>query len=66
MHLRMDVGTEISRDAPEEVRRRAADDHLSTLPDAIWVWSDGSAEGGVTVGGSKAMVVLPSGGEIEL
>ena len=32
----------------------------------MWIWSDGSAEGGVTTGGSGALIVLPSGEEQEL
>ena len=42
VHFRMDVGTAISRDTPDIVCRRAAEDHLADLPG---VWSDGSAEG---------------------
>ena len=54
VHFRMDVGTAISRDMPDIVRRRAAEDHLATLPSgAVWVWSDGSAEGGVSAGGER-------------
>ena len=30
------------------------------------MWSDGSAEGGVTAGGSGAVVALPSGQELQL
>ena len=67
VHFRADVDATIRRDAPDEVRRRAAERHLSSLPeDAVWVWSDGSAEEGVAAGGSGAVVILPSGEELEL
>ena len=67
VHIRQDIGTEVRRTAPENIRREAAERHLATLPeDAVWIWSDGSAEGGVTAGGSGALIVLPSGEEQEL
>ena len=67
VHFRLDVGAALHRDAPDTVRKMAAEKHLDTLPkDAVWVWSDGSAEGGTSAGGSGALVVLPSGEEREL
>ncbi|KAF0304474.1 RNA-directed DNA polymerase from mobile element jockey [Amphibalanus amphitrite] len=62
--IRLDVGAAVSREARDEVRRAAAEEHLATLPDqATWIWSDGSAEGGVASGDSGALITLPSGEE---
>ena len=62
--FRMDIGAPISREAHGDVRRAAAERHLATLPDqATWIWSDGSAEGGVASGGGGALITLPSGEE---
>ncbi|XP_043216170.1 uncharacterized protein LOC122378769 [Amphibalanus amphitrite] len=67
VQFRLDIGNHISRTAPPDVRRERAEEHLATLPDdAVWVWSDGSAEGGVSAGGSGALIILPSGEEHEL
>ncbi|KAF0307222.1 Retrovirus-related Pol polyprotein from type-1 retrotransposable element R1 4 [Amphibalanus amphitrite] len=67
VQIRLDIGNHISRTAPPDVRRERAEEHLATLPDdAVWVWSDGSAEGGVSAGGSGALIILPSGEEHEL
>ena len=67
VHSRLDIGATILRDMPGTVRKRAPDTHLATRPaDAVWVWSDGSAEGGVSAGGSGALSVLPTGVEQEL
>ena len=61
VHIRLDAGADI-RTVPDEVRRAAAEKHLATLPeDAVWIWSDGSAEGGTTAGGGGALITLPSG-----
>ena len=50
--IRMDVDADVRRTAHDDVRRAAAERHLATLPDrAIWIWSDGSAEGGISAGG---------------
>ena len=62
MTIRLDVGEGGGRDHPVQTRRNAAESHLQTLPDpAIWVWSDGSAEAGVNLGGGGAFVALPHG-----
>ena len=67
VHFRTDIGTAINRDVLDVVRRRAAKTHLATLPaDAVCVWRDGSAEAGVSAGGSGALIVLPTGVEQEL
>ena len=61
VHFRLDIGAPSSETRPtpsvDELRRP----HLATLPaDAVWVWSDGSAEGGVSAGRSSALTVLPT------
>ena len=62
VHFRLDVGPGGRRDAPEQVRRGAAEAVLNPLPSrATWVWTDGSAEGGVSLGGGGATITLPSG-----
>ena len=67
VHFRLDIGAAIHWDMPDIVHRRATETHLMTLPsDAVWIWSDGSAEGGVSAGGSGALIVLPTGVEQEL
>ena len=41
-------------------RERAAALHLASLPQcAIWLWTDGSAEGGVSKGGAGTVIVWP-------
>ena len=63
----MDVDADFQRAAHGEVRRAAAERYLATLlAQAIWIWSDGSAEGGVTAGGGGALITLPSGEEREI
>lgn len=62
VHFCLDVGPGGRRDAPEQTRRGAAESVLNPLPShATWVWSDGSAEGGVSLGGGGATIILPSG-----
>ena len=64
VHFHLDLGPNARRAAPEEARRATAEERLQTYPQsATWVWSDGSAEGGVTAGGGGAWVCLPSGEE---
>ena len=59
-----DIGATIHQDMPDSVRRRAAETLLPTQPsDAVWIWNNGSAEGGVPAGGSGALIVLPAGVE---
>ena len=65
--FRLDVGGHGERSASDEVRRAAAEACLAELPpDAVWLWTDGSAEGGVRRGGGGAWIVLPSGEEKEV
>ena len=55
------------RDAPPDVRRRAAEEHLETLPSGTtWIWSDGSAEAGVTQGGGGAYIQTSIGEVVEV
>ena len=63
----LDVGTHGGRDAPDRVRRAAAETCLAALPrEAVWLWTDGSAEAGVNRGGGVAVVRPPSGEEREV
>lgn len=62
----LDIGTS-RRDAPAEELRRAAQNHLASLPQrATWVWTDGSADAGVRNGGAGAVVEWPDGAIDEL
>lgn len=48
-------------------KKRVAERHLSALPQcATWIWTDGSADGGVLNGGAGALVVRPEGDEAEV
>ena len=63
----LDVGPGGRRGAPERTRREAAEEVLDPLPPhATWVWSDGSAEGGVSLGGGGATITYPSGATHEV
>ena len=44
----LNLGRDVRRDAPDDVRRATAEAHFATLPvhNSTWIWSDGSAEGG--------------------
>ena len=65
--LNWSLGTGASRDAPDSVHRATAEALLSTLPtDATSIWSDGSAEGGTTRRGGRALLVLSSGDSREV
>ena len=58
----LEVGPDGRRDRPPDIRRRAAEDRLAELPsEATWIWSDGSASGGVMDGGGGAIISFPSG-----
>ena len=58
----LDIGPGGRRDSPEQVRKETADRILACLPQqATWVWTDGSAEGGVSLGGGGAIICLSSG-----
>ena len=62
VHIALDVGPGGRRSAPDSVRRTTAEEHLANLPTrATWIWSDGSASGGTTLGGGGAHIALPSG-----
>ena len=63
----LEVGPDGRRDAPPDVRKRAAEEHLETLPrDATWIWSDGSAEAGVSQGGGGACIMTQTGEVVEV
>ena len=65
--IRLDIDADIQRAAHGDVRCAAAERYLATLPaQVVWIWSDGSAEGGVTAGGGGALITLPSGEEKEV
>ena len=51
-----------SRAAPPEKRR----DSLPSPDSAFWVWSDGSADESVSMGGVGALILLPGGEKREL
>ena len=62
--ISLDLGPTARRDAPDALRREAAEARLSTLPaDATWIWSDVSAEGGVSRGGGGALITTSVRGE---
>ncbi|KAF0302376.1 Intracisternal A-particle Pol-related polyprotein [Amphibalanus amphitrite] len=64
--LALDVG-ELPLGASAADRRQAAERCLGGLTQcATWIWTDGSAEGGVDNGGAGALVVRPGGEEQEL
>ena len=64
-HLDVSPGGRL--DTPPDVRRRAAEEHLETLPSrATWIWSDGSAEAGVTQGGGGAFIRKDAGEVVEV
>ncbi|KAF0312087.1 hypothetical protein FJT64_001803 [Amphibalanus amphitrite] len=57
----------LRRDAPPDELHQAAQRHLASLPQqAIWVWTDGSADAGVCSGGAGAFVEWPDGATDEL
>ncbi|KAF0295996.1 RNA-directed DNA polymerase from mobile element jockey [Amphibalanus amphitrite] len=63
------AGPACARGRSDESRRTAAEDLLEKLPGAeraIWIWSDGSATGGVTSGGGGAHITLPNGNTEEV
>ncbi|KAF0296481.1 Retrovirus-related Pol polyprotein from type-1 retrotransposable element R1 4 [Amphibalanus amphitrite] len=62
----LDIGA-LRRDAPPDELHQAAQRHLASLPQqAIWVWTDGSADAGVRSGGAGAFVEWPDGATDEL
>ena len=63
----LEAGRPLPPGAPPSLRRREAESHLGSLPqEAIWVWTDGSATGGVLDGGAGALIVWPDGEEQEI
>ncbi|KAF0290474.1 hypothetical protein FJT64_001225 [Amphibalanus amphitrite] len=57
--FRMDVGS-LRAGAAAAEKERAAALHLASLPQcAVWLWTDGSAAGGVARGGAGAVLVWP-------
>ena len=64
--IRLDVGAP-TRDSTTEATRQAAQHHLASLPQrATWIWTDGSADGGVRNGGAGAFIEWPDGATQEL
>ena len=64
--FRLDVGP-LRVGATQEEKVRATTQHLGSLPQcAVWLWTDGSVEGGVKDGGSGAVIIWPDGEEEEL
>ena len=67
MTIRLVIGGDIQRAAHGDIRLAAAERYLATLPaQGVWIWSDGSAEGGLTAGGGGALITLPYGEEREV
>ena len=63
----LDLGPQASRAATDRSRRTTAEARLRELPgEAIWIWSDGSAEAGVSSGGGGALVTTPDGEERQI
>ena len=67
VQFHLDLGPQARRSAPELVRGKAAEDGLRELPEeAVWLWSDRSAEAGVANGGGGALITTPDGEEREI
>ena len=65
--IRLNIDANVQRAAHGDVCRAAAEGYLATPPaQVVWIWSDGSAEGGVTAGGGGVLIILPSGEEREV
>ena len=65
--FRLDVGPGLPSGAGAQKRREVAGHYLAALPQcATWVWTDGSAEGGITNGGAGAFIVFPDDETAEL
>ena len=67
--IAVSAGPDCARGKAEDTRRAAAEKLLEELPGAdraIWLWSDGSATGGVTAGGGGALITLPGGDTLEV
>ena len=64
--FRLDIGPGLPLGAGAQ-KKEVADNYLAALPQcATWVWTDGSAEGGVTNGGAGALIEFPDGETAEL
>ena len=62
VQFHLDCGPEARRSATETARRTAAEARLRELPEeAVWIWSDGSADAGVSNGGGGAIIYTPDG-----
>ncbi|KAF0305651.1 Ribonuclease H [Amphibalanus amphitrite] len=67
VQFHLDLGPRASRAISAETRRAAAEERIRELPpEAVWVWSDGSAEGGVENGGGGALLRPPNGDDLEV
>ena len=65
--INTDLGLGARRSASVASRRETAERRLAELPaEAVWIWSDGSANAGVADGGGGAVVLLPGGEEREV
>ena len=65
--ITLHVGEGLRPDATPTQKKTAATLHLAGLPQcATWMWTDGSAEGGVLRGGAGAYIEFPDGEEIEV
>ena len=63
----LEAGPRLPPGTSAATRRREASLHLSSLPQcATWVWTDGSATGGVLDGGAGAWIEWPDGEHQEL
>ena len=61
----LSIGALRQQDTSAEAARRAAQQHLASLPQrATWMWTDGSADGGVRNGGAGAYIEWPDGLEV--
>ena len=64
--FRLDIGPGLPLGAGAQ-KKEVADSYLVALPQcATWVWTDGSAKGGVTNGGAGALIEFPDGETAEL
>ena len=65
--FKLEAGAHLPPGTSVERRRQEAAHYLASLPQcATWVWTDGSAEGGVLNGGAGALLEWPDGTSLEL
>ena len=63
----LNIGAALPPGASESTKKETALHHLAELPQtATWVWTDGSATGGVSCGGAGALIVYPDDDRHEL